>query len=85
MNPRSHHSAFDGLGDFVIEKRKQRVASIDQMHFDTKRGKGAGILRADHACAYHRHGFGQHANLKNFVRIVHAWMLERELRRTHGR
>ena len=69
----------------MIEETEERIASVDQMHFDPESSKSAGILRADHARAHNRQGFGQHPDLENFVRIVDTRMFEWKFRRTHRR
>jgi hypothetical protein len=85
MHASRGHSALDVFGNFTIEKTEERIASIDQMHFDAESSKSAGILRADHARADNRQSFRQHADLENLARIVHAGMLEGKLCRAHRR
>ena len=83
MHARRGHRALDVFGNFAIEKTEERVASVNQMHLDAERGESAGIFRPDHARADNRQGFRKHADLENFVGVMHARMLERKLRRTH--
>ena len=80
---RRGHRALDVFGNFAIEKTEERVASVDQMHLDAERGESAGIFRADHAGANDCQGFRQHADLEDFIGVMHAGMLERKLRRAH--
>ena len=79
------HRALDVFGNFAIEKAEQRVASVDEMHLDAKGGKRAGIFSADYPRADDGECFRKCADLENFVRVMHARMLEWELRGTHRR
>src|SRR5213596_2591391 len=55
------------------------------MYLDAKRGKRAGIFSADYPRADDSKCFRKCADLENFVRVMHARMLEWELRGTHRR
>ena len=79
------HGVGQAAGDFRIEKRHQRVAAIHQMHFGTQRGERAGIFAADHAAADHDELLRQRLEFEDFVRVMHAVVLEGELRRSQGR
>ena len=81
----SDHRALDVFRNLAIEKREQRVTPVDEMYLDAKRGKRAGIFSADYPRADDSECFRKCADLENFVRVMHARMLEWELRGTHRR
>ena len=72
------HRLGEGAGDFRVEKRHQRVAAIDEMHLDAERGEGAGVFAADHAAADDDELLRHRRELEDFVRVVHAVVLEAE-------
>ena len=67
----------------MIEETEERIASVDQMHLDAESVESTGIFRTDHARPHNRESFWERADLENFVRVMHARMLERKLGRTH--
>ena len=79
------HGVGQATGDFRIEKRHQRVAAVHQMHFGAQRGERAGVFAADHAAADHDELFRQRLEFEDFVRVMHAVVLEGKLRRSQWR
>ena len=79
------HSALNVFRNLAIKKTKERIATVDQMHFHSESGKSRSVLRADDPSAYDRQGLGQHADLENFIRIVNMRMFEWKLCGTHRR
>src|SRR6266513_3913477 len=85
MHTRRRHRTLDVFRNLAIEKTEERIASVNEMHLNTERGKRAGIFSADYPRADDSECFRKCADLQNFVRVMHVRMLEWELRRTHWR
>ncbi len=81
LDPEALHPVRQRVRHLGVEEAQQPVTALGQRDPDAQRGEHAGVFAADDAAAGHEHRRRDFAEVQDVVRVIHARVVEGEIRR----